>query len=234
MWWRWLPPNVQSPEDRLVKNVLRGGMAALMLLAVSLGAVAQVEKYSKGTHYFELAERQPTQTGDQIEVLEVFSYACSHCGTLDPILENWEKNKPAEAELRLLPAVWQNPGWVEYAAAYFTAEKLGVAKQSHHPLMKLLWVDRKPPADLDAVAEFYTQFGVKADEFKTIMQSPEINAKLQEAANLARKYEVSGTPTLIVDGRWRLDMTSSGGPEQIPALIDFLVQKAVAERKAAP
>lgn len=217
-----------------MKKVLRQWAVALVLLGTSLGALAQVEKYALGTHYFELAQRQPVQTGDRIEVLEIFSYACSHCGTLDPILEAWEKSKPEAAELRLLPAVWQNPGWVEYAAAYFTAEKLGVAKQSHHPLMKLLWADRKPPADLDAVAEFYTQFGVKADEFKALMQSPEINAKLQEAANVVRAYEVGGTPTLVIDGRWRFDMASSGGPEQVPALIDFLVQKALAARKSTP
>ena len=53
---------------------------------------------------------------------------------------------------------------------------------------------------------------------------------MQTASQQVGKYEVGGTPTLIVDGRWRFDMTSAGGPEQVGELIDFLVAKALVER----
>jgi thiol:disulfide interchange protein DsbA len=215
--------------------MLRKLVAFVVVLLSSSLSWAQVERFVEGVAYFPLKETQSTQVAEgKVEVLEIFSYVCSHCGTLDPHLVRWEADKPEAAELRYLPAVWNNPGWVEYAAVFFTAQQMGIIKQSHHALMNRLWVQNKPPKDLNEVAAFHAEFGVSADEFAKIMQSPEISAKLQAAAQQVGKYEVGGTPTLIVDGRWRFDMTSAGGPEKIGELINFLVAKALSERAGQP
>lgn len=215
--------------------MLRKLTLLLIVLLASPLTWAQVERFVEGVAYFPLKEAQATEVAEgKVEVLEIFSYVCSHCGTLDPHIARWEANKPEAAQLRYMPAVWNNPGWVEYAAVFFTAEQMGILKQSHHALMDRLWVQKKPPQDLNEVAAFHAQFGVSAEDFIKTMQSPEISAKLQAASQQVGKYEVGGTPTLIVDGRWRFDMTSAGGPEQVGELIDFLVAKAVAERSNTP
>lgn len=211
--------------------ILRKCVLLLCVLLPSPLLFAQVERFVEGTAYFTLKEKQATAVDpDKVEVLEVFSYACSHCGHLDPVLVEWSKNKPAQAQLRYMPAVWQKPGWVEYAAAFYAAEQLKILDLSHHALMTRMWAENQPPKDLNEVGEFYAQFGVTAEEFTKAMQSPEVSAKLQAAAQDVGKYEVEGTPTLIVDGRWRFDLISAGGPENIGALIDFLVAKAMAMR----
>ena len=125
-----------SQLNALARDLLEGSFAQVWVE----GEISNFSRPASGHAYFTLKEAQPTAVGDTVEVLEIFSYACSHCGQLDPVLVKWEKNKPAEAELRYMPAVWQKPGWVEYAAAFYTAEKMGILKQSHHALMDLLWV----------------------------------------------------------------------------------------------
>lgn len=208
--------------------MLRQWVLLLSLLLPASMLHAQVESFVEGTAYFTLKEAQPTEVeADQVEVLEVFSYVCSHCGHLDPVLVEWSKTKPAQAKLRYLPAVWQKPGWVEYAAAYFAAEQLGIIDRSHHALMTRLWVENNPPKSMEDIGEFHAQFGVSAEDFIKTLQSPEVNAKLQAAASQAGKYEVEGTPTLIIDGRWRFDVVSAGGPDKVGPLIDFLVAKAL-------
>lgn len=213
-----------------MRNRSKSLLALLILLLATVTAHAQ-ERFTEGTHYFTLKEWQATATGDNVEVLEVFNYACPHCGHLDPVIEKWHQTKPKQAELRYLPAVWQKPAWPEYAAVYYTAEKLGVVDKSHHALMDLMYVQNKAPKDLNEIAAFFTQFGVTAEQFTTTFSSPEIGEKLKNAAQAIGKYEVEGTPTLIVDGRWRFDVTSAGGPENIGPLIDFLVTRALNERK---
>lgn len=216
---------------RMKPVVMRVWWWAVVAWLCSAAAFAQVEKYAEGTHFFKLKEPQPVQTGDKVEVLEVFNYACSHCGFLDPVLIEWAKTKPEQAQLRYLPAVWQKPAWPEYAAVYFTAEKLGVIDKSHHALFDLMYVQKKSPKDLNEIAAFFNQFGIKSEDFIATFSSPEINAKLQAAAQEVGKYEVEGTPTLIVAGQWRFDVVSAGGPDQIGPLINFLVSRALAEKK---
>lgn len=206
-----------------MRNWLIGLAAALL----TTGAAAQVERFVEGTHYFALKVPQPTLTGDKVEVLEVFNYACAHCGHLDPVIEKWHATKPKQAQLRYLPAVWQKPAWPEYAAVYLTSLKLGVADKSHHALMDLMYVQNKVPKDLTEIAQFFTQFGVTSEQFTQTFSSPEIGEQLKTAAQQIGGYEVEGTPTLIVDGRWRFDVTSAGGPEQVGPLIDHLVTRAL-------
>jgi protein dithiol oxidoreductase (disulfide-forming) len=215
-----------------MRNRWINALVALLLATLVVAPSGAQERFVEGTHYFALKEWQATQTGDNVEVLEVFNYACPHCGHLDPVIETWAKDKPKQAQLRYLPAVWQKPAWPEYAAVYFTAEKLGIADKSHHALMDLMYVQNKAPKDLNEIAQFFTQFGVTAEQFTTTFSSPEIGEKMKTAAQAIGNYEVEGTPTLIVDGRWRFDVTSAGAPENVGPLINFLVTRALNERQS--
>ena len=72
--------------------------AACIAIATFYGP-AQAQKYEEGVHYHTLSAAQPVQTGDNIEVLELFWYHCPHCFALEPVLDSWlEQGKPANAE----------------------------------------------------------------------------------------------------------------------------------------
>jgi thiol:disulfide interchange protein DsbA len=201
------------------------------LLLISPALFAQ-SKFIEGQHYFELKTPQAQLTGDKVEVLEIFSYACPHCGHVAPTVSAWKAKKPKQAELRYLPAVWQKPSWPEYAAVFFSAKKLGVLEKSHDALFDLLYVKQKPPQSLDEVAQFFTQFGIKAEDFVATMNSEEVRAQLADAAQVVANYEIEGTPAFIVGGRWRFDVTSAGGQEQIAELINYLVDKSLQSKKS--
>jgi len=210
------------PKLRMLQVVLW-----FLLLCVSSLSQAQVEQFVEGQHYFSLKQVQPQQTGTKIEVLEMFSYACPHCGQVAPAVKAWESARPAQAQLRLLPVVWQKPAWPEYAAVFFAAQKLGVLDKSHLALFDLMYVQNKPPQNLEEVGAFFEQFGIKKEVFKQTMESPEINAMLQDAAKVGGNYEIEGTPSFVVAGRWRFDVGTAGGMDRIGPLINFLVSKAL-------
>ena len=64
---------------------------ALSLLLGSQLAMAQKARYQEGIHYFKI-NQLPAETGsDVVEVIELFSYACSHCNTFEPYIQNWNK-----------------------------------------------------------------------------------------------------------------------------------------------
>jgi thiol:disulfide interchange protein DsbA len=83
------------------------------------------------------------------------------------------------------------------------------------------------------MAEFLATQGVDKDKFLATFNSFAIKGQITKAKDLAKKYEISGVPTMIVNGKYRFDVGSAGGAEQALKLADTLVDKERAASKAA-
>ena len=186
----------------------------------------------EGTHYFLIDPPQPTATGNKVEVLEVFSYACPHCAHFQPTAEEIKKSLPAGAVFTYMPAVF-NPSWEPYARAYYTAESLGVVDKTHQDLFDALHRDHLPMRTIDDLAGFYAQHGVDKAKFLATSASFEVESKLQRAAQIVKADGVDGTPSIIVDGKYRVTGTSAGGYPQMVEIVDYLVQKELDAKKIA-
>ncbi len=218
----------------LVFNLTRRAALAIASAAFIFGANSAFaqSKFVEGTHYFKLKAPQPVSTGANIEVLEVFSYACSHCATFEPIIQTWKAKKPANAQLVLLPAIF-NQSWVPFARAFYTAQALNVLDKSHGAFFKAIHAERKPFASMEDVANWYGSagLGITAKQFGDAFLATGLDAKLQNSVDRVPKYEVEGTPAMVIDGKYRFDLTSAGSMEAVPELINYLVVLTAAQRK---
>jgi protein dithiol oxidoreductase (disulfide-forming) len=210
-------------------NLSRRSFAGLVFgLVLASGSFAQA-LFQEGTNFMRLPQAMPVTTGAQIEVLEVFSYACSHCAHFEPTLAAWKTTMPKNAKLIYMPAVFQ-PSWVPYARAFYAAQQLGVLEKSHARMFKALFEEQKQFANIDEIAAWYAQFGVSAKAFTDAFTNAGMEAKLQRVVDLTPKYGVEGTPTMIVDGKYKFDVTMAGGPDKVGPLLNFLIGKTAAER----
>jgi protein dithiol oxidoreductase (disulfide-forming) len=55
-----------------------------------------------------------------------------------------------------------------------------------------------------------------------------VNTKMKRADELVKAYGVGGTPTFVVDGKYRFDVRSAGGYQQAIDLAQWLVAKEAA------
>src|SRR5215210_8275536 len=94
----------------VVKGWLRLIAAVMCLAFAAGGAWGQVA----GKDFQPINPPQPTETGNKIEVIEFFSYACPHCHTLESPLNAWLKRKPADVEFRRVPVIF-NDSWTPFA-----------------------------------------------------------------------------------------------------------------------
>jgi thiol:disulfide interchange protein DsbA len=209
--------------------LLAGLVATSSAFAADAPATAQWEE---GKNYFLVDPPQPTATGDKVEVLEVFSYACPHCAHFQPTAEEIKKSLPAGAVFVYMPAVF-NPSWEPYARAYYTAESLGVLDATHQALFDALHRDHLPMRTIDDLATFYAEHGVDKAKFIATSGSFEVESKLQRASQIVKADGVDGTPSIIVDGKYRVTGTSAGGYPQMVQLVDYLVQKELDAKKPA-
>jgi len=212
--------------------LLAGLFAMAPAFAADPAPAAPAAKWEEGKSYFLVDPPQQTASGDKVEVLEVFSYACPHCAHFQPFADQLKASLPAGAVFTYMPAVF-NATWEPYARAYYTAESLGVAADTHQALFDALHRDHLPMRTIDDLSAFYAQHGVDKAKFIAASNSFEVESKLQRAMEMVKAYNVDGTPTIIVNGKYRVTGASAGGYPQLIELVDWLVQKEI-DAKSKP
>ena len=179
-------------------------LLALLVVLIAPTGVRATE-FAEGTHYVRLSV--PVQTGDdtRVEVVEAFSYACIHCKTFDPALEDWRADQGDAVDFRRLPAIF-NQTWALFAQAYYTAEVLEVTDAVHSAIFKAIHeqgMDLRDPALMAKIFETFA--GVRQDDFDQVYHSFGVRSRIQQAQAHSRAYGITGTPSMIVDGRFRTD-----------------------------
>lgn len=197
------------------------GLLAVLLLVLSFGASA-MEQIKEGTDYEVLAKPQPTETGDKIEVLELFWYGCSHCFKLEPVLEAWLEHVPEGAAFRRMPAVFSKP-WEINAQGYYTAEALGVLDRTHRPLFDAIHLQNRKLFDENSLATFFAEQGVSKDDFSKTFNSFAVKTKTSRAKSMTPRYGITGVPAVIVNGKYRTSAVMAGNEERLMRVINALI-----------
>jgi len=175
-----------------------------LVIALSLmvggAAFAAVEV---GKDYSLLNPPQPADT-KKIEVLEFFFYGCSHCFHLHPLLSGWEKTMPKDVQLTFVPTIFRD-SWEPMARTFYALESLGQQQQLHDALYKAWNVDNNQLVEEDKIRDFVSSRGVDGTKFSAAYNSFSMQSKVARAKQMIRSYSISGTPTLVVDGKYVIE-----------------------------
>lgn len=194
-------------------------IAAAFLFGSQL-AMAQDEPYQEGVHYFKV-NQVPADTGsDTVEVTELFSYACSHCNTMEPYVQSWVQSKPDNVVFNRIGVAFGRKAWEMMARAYITAEMLGIADESHIAMMDAIWKDGKQFRSLDDLADFYSGFGVERSAFLANYQSFAADSALRKSQRDVQLFGITGTPSLVVNRKYRIQ--SSKDVRDYNAMLDVV------------
>ena len=174
--------------------------------------------------YLTINPAQPTQTGNKIEVVEVFWYGCPHCYDFEPYVDKWLETKPDDVELRRMPGVFRK-SWIPHAKAFYAAEKMGVLDKVHQPLFEALHKHRKKIFDYDALEDFFEDQGISSKDFKKAYNSDEVDTKVKQAFVMGQRYKVPGTPAMIVNGKYLVSGSSAGSFENMIKVVNELADK---------
>ncbi|HEX9585244.1 MAG TPA: thiol:disulfide interchange protein DsbA/DsbL [Gammaproteobacteria bacterium] len=174
--------------------------------------------------YHEVTPPQiPESPEGTIEVVDAFGYRCPHCYRLLPLLEQYKQEKPADVHLRHLPVIFRQ-SWEAPARAFYTAQLLDVVDRVHRPIYEALHVAGKP-MNLDSDwRELFAAHGVTADKFDQTFQSFAVESLLRKSVVMQGRYGVTGTPSIIVNGKYRVAAGLAGSYENIIRITRGLVK----------
>ena len=212
-----------------------GALGALLLTTACNAQTpeAPAAQFTAGQDYAVIEPAAPLNPGDdKIEVVEVFGYSCIHCANAEPVISAWKKNLPEDVAFIYLPAVFGGV-WEAFARAFYTAETMGVLSRTHDAMFKAVHVDRRGFRSLEDIAAFYAEQGVDKDQFLATMNSFAVNAKIARAQQQAPKWGVEGTPSIVVEGKYRVAAPREGSFQKMMQIVDHLVEKERAAQAQA-
>ena len=224
---------------RFVRSLFAFAALMPMLAGVSLSQAAV--PWTEGKNYFPITPpRIPPVGPGKVEVTEVFSYACPACNQFAPTMKRLQKALPPNVVIDYLPASFNaSEDWPMFQLAFFTAQTLGVAEQTHDAMYDAVWsagdlsvtdpgtgrIKNRLPTIEDAARFYNAHAGVPVDKFLSTAKSFSVDVKVRGAEDLLRAYKIDRTPTIVVNGKYRLQVESAGGTDEVIELVKWLVAK---------
>jgi thiol:disulfide interchange protein DsbA len=185
----------------------------------------------EGVNYKRLPASQPVETGNKIEVIEFFSFACPHCAHFEPTVESWAKKLPSDVQFRRVPALFQ-PGWLELAKAYYTLDTLGQGEKLAGAVFHAIHEEKLNLAQDSVFFDWAAKHGLDRQKVADVYSSFTVNSKVQRARSQAQAYRLEGVPAMAIDGKYFIEGALVGSYENWVQVADALIAKARQEHSA--
>jgi thiol:disulfide interchange protein DsbA len=189
------------------------------------------EKYQagEGKDYEILVTPVRTNNPDKIEVAEAFWYGCPHCYDFEFALEPWVDKLPKDVYFVGVPVVWDDKIRTLHAKMFYTAQQLNKLNDFHSIIYAAMNINKKKFTDEAEIAAFFGEHGVDAKTFSKTFNSFSVDSLVKQSEAKVRGYNVTGTPTVIINGKYKI----MGSPEKILEVANFLIEKERKAKKAA-
>lgn len=191
--------------------------------APAASAAAAPAGLVEGQNYTVLSNPIPQQQAGKVEVLEFFGYFCPHCAHLEPVLSKHAKSFKDDMYLRTEHVVWQKEmlplARLAAAVDMAAAESKDVANSHIFDAM----VNQKINlADTDTLKKWLSeQTAFDGKKVLAAFEAPESQARAAQMEELTNKFQISGTPTVIVGGKYQVEFKDwQSGMTTIDQLVD--------------
>lgn len=204
-------------------------LAVLSLFTVACSSSAS-STYTLDKNYRQVPVPQTPENPKRITVEEFFWYGCPHCYHLEPELNKWLEHKPADVDFVRVPDTLGHPIGELHERAFYIAKSLGILDKTHEALFDAIHQPKAgAPAmnSLENIRDLYVQVaGIKPADFDSIANTFVVEGDMRRADDLSIAYGVTGTPTIVVGGKYAVD-----AQDGMLKVVDFVIDKVRKERK---
>lgn len=206
-----------------VSKIFKQAIPAFALMsAAAMPALAQ-----QGPQYIPLDPPFTSETAGKQEVLEFFSYACSHCAIMAPMSEELAKELPDSFTLVNVPVAF-NASMQPMQHLYYSLVALD-RKDLHAQVFNSIHKDKQRVFTRDEIVDWAEKQGIKKEDFIAAYDSFGVGAKVKRATELTDQYKINSTPSYAIAGKYVTSPGMTGTYESAIALIKDLVAKEAAK-----
>ena len=208
-----------------IRRIILIGLGVLVLVVLGYGTL-----YSTGVtqgefvareHYRILENFERRRPGESIEVLEFFSYACIHCRNFDPLVNAWQESLPEGVTFSRSPVAF-DAFQALLARTYLTLDYLDILDANQERIFSQIHDRQIQFRSPEQIAGFIDGHGASSEEFLRAFNSPQVRGALRETEIAQRDLEIRTIPTLIVAGKYLVDM--GHGRKVALEITDYLIE----------
>ena len=199
-------------------------LSLAIFVASPLFAAEEARTFEEGKEYQLIIPAIRTADPHKIEVVEFFWYGCGHCYNFEPVIGQWKKSLGDDVDFKGSPAVWA-PQMELHSKMYYTAEVLGVSDKMHLALFQAMNVDKKRLQSESEIAEVFVANGVSEEDFSKAFNSFGVNSMVRQATARAKAAKISGTPEMMVNGKYRISTRMGSRLTGMLEVAKFLIEK---------
>ena len=206
-----------------INSILNRKHLAWLLLLLFFSCT-QAEEYVEGRHYEILDNPTVTRNPSKVEVVEVFWFGCNHCYSLESYIQPWKRNLPNDVDFWKSHITW-NAQAETHARLFYSAKALGIEEKAIPAAFTAIWREGRNLLGNSEVEYFFKGFGIEKERYLSVSNSFGVNNAVKQANNRMRQWTVTGVPTIIVNGKYKVSGTREIGTSKLLDVVDFLIEK---------
>tara|TARA_B100000212_G_scaffold245366_1_gene187290 strand:- start:865 stop:1479 length:615 start_codon:yes stop_codon:yes gene_type:complete len=173
--------------------------------------------------YVQISNQKQTEY-DQIVIYEFFWYGCPHCFNLEPTMNQIEADLGKDTILIKVPVSLRDT-WQNHAKAYFTLKQMNLDDDLHDKLFEEIHINSQRLDTKDSLSQFISNNGYNAKKFEELFDSFGTEIRMNKASRLAREYQISSVPTLVINGKYMTSGSYVSSYDELVDVVNLLIEK---------
>lgn len=112
-----------------------------------------------------------------------------------------------------------------HARAYYTATALGVLDSVHESLFDAMNIHGQRLQSKAEIAKIFEEQGVSSEDFNKTFDAFGTISKVKQADQRARNLRISGVPSMVVNGKYRVTAGMVKTYGDMIKVVDYLIEK---------
>ncbi len=220
----------------VARNTIIGFITLVAIGMIGFGTYVTTDfadkEVAENEDYIVLDNPRARRTGEPIEVVEFFSYACVHCKNFEPLLEDWLEDQEEDVVFRRQPTTF-SPIYALLAQSYLTLEQSGALEDNHTRIFRALHDTGRQFLTKEMVADYVDGRGITREEFIEEFNSPDVRQAMRQADREQREFNIMSTPSLVVAGKYLVRMTVGGQRRALRVVDELVAQERAADAEAS-
>ena len=198
------------------KNIL---VTVIMLLFFANPTYAENDSQK----YVQISNSPQTEH-DKIVIYEFFWYGCPHCFNIEPTIVKIESNLNQDTVLIKLPLALKE-SWVNHAKAFFSMQQMNIDNNLHSKIFEEIHINGNRLDTKSTLVDFIDSEGFDGSSFSRNFDSFGTEIRIKKANKLARQYQITSVPTIIINGKYLTSGSFVSSYEELYDVVNFLVEK---------
>jgi len=161
---------------------------------------------------------------DKIVIYEFFWYGCPHCFNIEPTIEKIESNLDKDTIMIKLPLALRE-SWMNHAKAFYSMQQMDIDSNLHAKIFEEIHINGNRLDTKSSLVDFIDAQGFDGSIFSKNFESFGTEIRIKKANKLARKYQITSVPTIVVNGKHLTSGSFVSSYDELYDVVNFLVEK---------